>query len=275
MFRQPLAFLLTALALALAAPAAPAFAQQDLSDVANIDILPGWRTESGTHMAGIRIRLAPGWKTYWRSPGSVGIPPSFSWSGSRNLESVRIHWPRPEIIEQFGLISLGYKHEVVIPVELTPKTASPDSPIYLKVTMELGVCKDICLPTSVKLRAELPLVGASDPAIRASLSRQPLAASAAGVRAVSCRIEPASDGLRVTATVGVRKLGSKEMIVMELPDKSIWISEATTTRRGRTLTATADMVPPQAAPFSLSRSDIRLTVLSENTAIDIQGCPAG
>ena len=36
-------------------------------DLASIEILPGWRNASGEHMAGIRITLDPGWKTYWRS----------------------------------------------------------------------------------------------------------------------------------------------------------------------------------------------------------------
>lgn len=33
------------------------------------------------------------WKTYWRSPGEGGIPPSWDWSGSTNIESVEWHWP--------------------------------------------------------------------------------------------------------------------------------------------------------------------------------------
>ncbi len=31
--------------------------------------------------AGLEIRLAPGWHTYWRSPGDAGIPPSIDWAG--------------------------------------------------------------------------------------------------------------------------------------------------------------------------------------------------
>src|SRR5690606_19912095 len=42
---------------------------------------------------GVHVRLAPGWKTYWRSPGEAGLPPNFDWSGSRNLKDVSISWP--------------------------------------------------------------------------------------------------------------------------------------------------------------------------------------
>src|SRR5690606_15708570 len=31
-------------------------------------------------LAGIEMRLADGWKTYWRRPGDSGIAPRFDWS---------------------------------------------------------------------------------------------------------------------------------------------------------------------------------------------------
>ena len=46
---------------------------QSLDGVAQLDVLPGWETRNGTHMAGLRITLAPGWKTYWRAAGDAGI----------------------------------------------------------------------------------------------------------------------------------------------------------------------------------------------------------
>ena len=65
-------------------------AQAQVPDsVAEIGIVPGWRDSDGRHVAGLSIRLAPGWKTYWRSPGEGGIPPVFNWSGSSNISGVR------------------------------------------------------------------------------------------------------------------------------------------------------------------------------------------
>ena len=46
------------------------------------------RRGGDVHRAGIEIRLAPGWKTYWRYPGDSGVPPRFDFSGSRNVKSV-------------------------------------------------------------------------------------------------------------------------------------------------------------------------------------------
>ena len=40
---------------------------------------------SGKTYAGVEIQLAPGWKTYWRNPGTSGVPPRFDWAGSENV----------------------------------------------------------------------------------------------------------------------------------------------------------------------------------------------
>ena len=245
-----------------------------LDDVAKVSILSGWRTASGTHMTAIRIQLAPGWKTYWRAPGDAGIPPRFAWNGSRNLDAVKFHWPTPTIFYQNGARSIGYAGEVIIPIELTPENAGSDM-IKLRGEMELGVCEEICLPMNVRLRADLTPGDAPDATIRASLNNQPVAASGAGVGPVTCDVEPIADGLRLTARIEMPSIGSDEAAIVELADQTVWVSEANTSRSGRNLTAVSELVPPNAAPFLLSRSDIRITVLGDKKAVDIRGCAAG
>ncbi|MGB5557704.1 MAG: protein-disulfide reductase DsbD domain-containing protein [Paracoccaceae bacterium] len=263
------------LALMLALPPTTALAQSNivvLEDVAKVDILPGWRTKSGTHMAALRVRLAPGWKTYWRAPGDGGIPPRFDWDGSANLKAVQFHWPVPTVFAINGIQSIGYHDELILPIEITPTAAGKD--ISVRASVELGVCEEICLPMQVDLRADLVSDAADDPAIRASLSNQPATARSMGVSGATCVVDPITDGLRVTARVEMPDLGS-EVAVLELPDKTIWISQSDMAREGGILSATADMVPANAAPFLLNRSDLRITVLGDDQAVEIQGCPAG
>jgi DsbC/DsbD-like thiol-disulfide interchange protein len=242
-----------------------------LSAVASVDILPGWLTEAGTRMSAVRIRLAPGWKTYWRAPGDAGIPPRFDWSGSSNLAAAALHWPAPEVIRQNGLTILGYRTEVILPVEITPERPGP---VRLHASLELGVCETVCLPVALTLSAELAGPGAPDPRIDAALARRPLAAQAAGVAQVRCTAEDIADGLRVTARIAMPALGSgEEIAVFELPDRSVWISEARTRREGGELVAMAEMVPPFARPFPFSPDALRITVLDgSGAAVDIRGC---
>ncbi|RME94510.1 MAG: cytochrome C biogenesis protein, partial [Alphaproteobacteria bacterium] len=61
-------------------------------------------------VAGIHVQLEKGWKTYWRSPGDAGLPPSFDWSGSRNVKSATVLWPAPKRFPDPYGASIGYKN---------------------------------------------------------------------------------------------------------------------------------------------------------------------
>jgi len=263
-------------AVLLAIPPATASAQStvSLSDVAEVALLPGWRTERGTHMAALQVSLAPGWKTYWRSPGDAGIPPAFDWQGSRNLTSVGFHWPTPKIFELNGMLTLAYEGTVIIPIEITPRQGS-GGVIGLRGRMDFGVCEEICIPMSVRIQADLLNGGQPDPQIQRALAAQPKPARVAGIGSVTCKISAISDGLQLTATIVLDHQGGTEITVVELADQSIWISEATTKRQGRRISSVVEMVPPNGKPFALARSELRFTVIGGSGAVDIRGCNAG
>ena len=98
---------------------------------------------------GLQIQLAPGWKTYWRSPGDAGIPPRLDWEGSENLRSAEILWPLPEQFEAYGFSGWGYHDEVVFPIDITLKEAG--KPLDLKLNLQLGICEDVCIPYTHEL----------------------------------------------------------------------------------------------------------------------------
>jgi DsbC/DsbD-like thiol-disulfide interchange protein len=108
-------------------------------------------------LAGVQIRLAPGWKTYWRSPGDSGVPPTFDWSGSKNLKSAEVLFPAPHRFADAGGTAIGYSDEVVFPVRITPERA--DEPVELKLNLAYGVCKTLCVPSEESLTLELPAQG--------------------------------------------------------------------------------------------------------------------
>jgi len=252
----------------LFAPPVEAQSNGGLEDVVAVDVLPGWHTENGTHMAGIRVRLAPGWKTYWRSPGEGGIPPEFDLAASENLKSVRAHWPRPEIFDQNGFRSIGYSDEVVFPLEVTPREAG--APITLRGSMDLGVCQDVCMPVSVEISAGLVDPGTPDPVIRAALTQVPDRIKST----VVCQLQPIDDGMQMNARIPLKKTRG-ETAVIELEDRSVWISPSVTERRGEALHATVDMVPPSGQPFAVDRSTVRVTILSDGGAVEMKGCVSG
>ncbi|WP_406720196.1 protein-disulfide reductase DsbD family protein [Thioclava litoralis] len=244
------------------------------------EVLDGWQTSDGTRMAAIRVTLDPGWKTYWRHPGDAGIPPSFSFRASSNLKDVKIYWPRPEVFTQSGTRSIGYKDQMILPIELSP--IDPTQPIRLDADLDLGICHDICVPVSLELDADLVGPGRRDPVISAALQAQPQKVASRA----SCQIEPIRDGMRVTARLPVSSLPSNnqpsnnqpagqpphQVALFELPSQPVWVSDSRMSLENGALVATADFVPPDAAPFDLDPKDLRITVLDKTHAIEMDGC---
>ena len=102
----------------------------------------------------MQIRLEPGWKTYWRTPGNSGVPPSFDWSGSKNLKAAQVLYPAPHRFADASGTAIGYEDEVVFPVKITPER--PGEPVELKLNIDYGLCKTLCIPNEASLSLELP-----------------------------------------------------------------------------------------------------------------------
>lgn len=256
--------------LAVAMSATPVFADDPVGRPATLELLPGWRMQDGHHMAGLRITLAEGWKTYWRAPGDAGIPPAFDWAGSDNIAEVRFHWPVPEVMHANGMTTLVYSREVILPMEVI--AVDPDAPIGLVAEVRLGVCQDICVPVEAAFSGHLPVGGDEDGRIADALDQRPDTAGEAGLVSARCAVEPIKDGMRVIARLDLPPVGADEHVVIEPASLDIWASEAMTRRAGAILTATVDLVPFEAQPFDLDTSALRLTVVASGRAVDILGC---
>jgi DsbC/DsbD-like thiol-disulfide interchange protein len=127
-----------------------------------------------SYLAGVDITLAEGWKTYWRNPGDAGVPPNFEWSGSANVASIKVLYPAPSRLHEPAAETIGYMQAVMFPVEVMPQDAR--KPVELKLTLEFGVCREICIPAQAALSLAIPpraLAGDPAPAILASLARVP------------------------------------------------------------------------------------------------------
>lgn len=260
--------ILAALALTSSlAAGAPAMAQPD---VFRATLRDGWQMQNGNQMVAFHLTLVDGWKTYWRAPGDSGIPPSFDWAGSTNVAAVRFHWPRPKVMTVGGLQTIGYSHELVLPVEIIPKDRS--QPVALKAAVDLGVCSDICVPASFQVTADLPRPGASDETIQRALRQRPSTGKEAGVTKATCEITPQKDGLRLKAVLRLPSTGGAEVVVVEPGINGVWVSEADVSRNGKDLLAEVDLVAPGGGVFALQRDAITLTVLGKHRAVEIQGC---
>lgn len=104
-------------------------------------------------LAGVQLRMSPGWKTYWKNPGDSGVPPAFDWSESKNLKAAEVLYPAPHRFADAGGTAIGYEGEVVFPVRLTPERDG--EPIELRLNFSYGLCKDLCIPNEVALELKV------------------------------------------------------------------------------------------------------------------------
>ncbi len=258
------------LAAALILPQALQAQAPHLSDIIDARMRPGWLTEQGTYMTALHLRLSRNWMTYWRHPGESGIAPRFDWSGSRNLAGAHIHWPEPRLFLSAGYRSIGYKNELVLPIELTPEQAG--QPIELDGTVMLGVCDDICIPVDLSLRLTVSGPGARDQSIADALASRPRGALAAGLRSVSCDVSPDRRGMRLSAALDLPPQGAQEFVLVELGGSSMPARAMATERAGDAITGHTLF---QTRGGAIDRSAVRVSVISEHGTLVHHGCMLG
>ncbi len=267
-------YLLSASLLALAPFAQPALAQNyaSASDVVQVELLPGWREENGTHISGIRLILAEGWKTYWRAPGDGGLPTSLDWEHSDNIEHVQMRWPRPQVFDVAGMRSVGYENEITIPLELTP---SEDGNISLNARLNFGICREVCVPAVVDLQQILtPDMYDMDSNIQSALDATPIPAAQLGIEPATCAVEVTANGTRLHIDVAAELAGADPAMIVEYPNQDVWVG---TTKLKHTLAQWHGVTPiydGRTEPRDLSFDDVRITLLTTDTALDIRGCNA-
>lgn len=262
------------IALLFACASLPASAQGLVSSgesflAARLD--PGVRGADGVWDVGLTLTMAPGWKTYWRAPGEVGIPPGLDWSGSHNLGAVEIAWPRPTVFESFGATTLGYGGTVTLPIRVTPQ--EPGAPVDLRLALALGVCREICVleETSVALDLGPATAPSGAAAIEAGRALVPAPGAALGITA-QCRVVGAGKERRLEAEVRLPAPLAHPHVVVEGPEDT-WFSAVETVAQGATLQVAARVTTARADAW-LTRDDLRLTVLGDGVAAELLGCDA-
>ena len=239
-------------------------------------LLPGAVQEDGTRLAGLRLTMKDGWKTYWRTPGEAGIPPTFDWSASKNVASVRMLWPRPVVFSSFGMQTIGYAGRVVLPMVVTPKDSS--LPIHLALTADLGVCKDICVlerfDLSETIEVDQRAIGVGQ--ITRSHDTVPPVGSAAGVQRATCRIVGAGKKRTLDLQLAFDKPLADPVVVLE-SKPGVWFSGIETRQIDASTVGVKANVSLASDKTWITRQDLRVTVLAKRYAADIHGCkaPAG
>ncbi len=246
---------------AIAADASP----YDGTQRAAVRLIAGAARHDGgatVHRAGVEIRLAPGWKTYWRYPGDSGIPPRFDFSQSTNVKSVTVRYPAPQRLIDDGGTSIGYKHDVVFPLDVVAQDQG--QPVTLSLAIDYAVCEKLCVPADGK--AELTLTGKAGEneaklARAEALVPRPatIGAGAFAIRAVK------REGARVTVEV-TAPAGVAIDLFAEGPTAEWALPVPAPVAGGQRFTFELDGLPPNTKPDG---AILTLTAVAGEQAIEV------
>jgi thiol:disulfide interchange protein DsbD len=182
---------------------------------------------------GLRLRIAPGWHTYWKNPGDAGVAPELTLKLPAGASAGPVLWPAPERQPEGPLMTWGYSGEVLLPVVVTPGADG----IEVQADATWLVCNNICVPEEGSFRLTLPR-GDAAPSAQAALFR---AAEAAIPRASPWPAHVSPDGvLAVEAPDAV----TSAWFAPDAPDA---IQPAAAQRFSRTETGFALALTPGAA----------------------------
>lgn len=107
--------------------------------------------------AGLLLKMAPGWHTYWKFSGDAGLPTEIKWKLPKGWKAGEIEWPVPLKLKDPGdILTYGYSDEVLLMQKITPPDTIADQQVKLEAEANWLVCERLCIPGSAKLQLELP-----------------------------------------------------------------------------------------------------------------------
>ena len=129
-----------------------------------------------TIWAGVEMKMAPGWHTYWRNGGDAGIPTSVTWTLPPGVSAGAIEWPVPEkSVTPAGdtpLYTYGYEKEVMLLVPIKLAADLRPGPVQLNAEVAWMECKSTCNRYTAKVSASLTVGGEDKPSANAGLMEQ-------------------------------------------------------------------------------------------------------
>lgn len=116
----------------------------------SIEIVADQTQVSGgdTVTIGIVQDIYPKWHTYWQNPGDSGTALEIKWDAPEGFSFGPTLHPVPKIIPYDPLTNYGHEDQTTLIQELTLPENLPEGPITLNASIDLLVCREICIPES-------------------------------------------------------------------------------------------------------------------------------
>ena len=108
--------------LVTAGPVAAASSEWAVNEGGRMRLILLPETGDGVRHGALVIEPKPGWITYWKEPGDVGIPPAITPAPGVSYTVDSVGFPVPKVLMNGDMIDVGYDHPVTLPLTLRLST---------------------------------------------------------------------------------------------------------------------------------------------------------
>lgn len=128
-------------------------------------------TPGRTVNLGLKIEHEPGFHTYWKQPGIVGVPTTLRWELPPGFVAGELLYPAPEMTRMFNIAAQGYERTVLLQTRLqVPADLAEGTEVTLTAHAAWMCCAKTCHPGTTRLKLTLP-VSTARPSPSAEASR--------------------------------------------------------------------------------------------------------
>jgi len=106
---------------------------------------------------GIDIKHFPGFHTYWKNPGLVGVGTSIEWTLPDGFTASEISWPYPEKSFMGQYPCHGYERDVTLLVTITPPAQIEEKTLRISAKTIWMCCAKGCFPGYETFEISLPV----------------------------------------------------------------------------------------------------------------------
>ena len=111
------------------------------------------------------IEHLPGYHTYWRGPGIVGVATQFDWTLTDGFAVDEVEWPPPQKVLMAGITAYGYHDRQLLLSRITPPENIEGNEVTLHARIAWMACSVSCNPGVDDFSLTLPVNRAGTAAV--------------------------------------------------------------------------------------------------------------
>jgi len=124
-----------------------------------------WITAGRPFNVALRFELEKDWHVYWVNPGDSGEPPRVTWDLPAGIKAGAIEWPAPRRLGTPTIVDYGYEDGVTLIVPMrADATLSSQNPAQISASIQVLVCREMCIPGKAQVSLALPVKPQPPPA---------------------------------------------------------------------------------------------------------------